>query len=78
MRSRPGNPGSNIAADHVIVIDRSLAQIPKNGSRRSISSSEPIWPARCMGPPITATAAAAVLVRRPTDQPGPHRDPRKP
>jgi hypothetical protein len=26
---RPGNAGSNTAADHVTVIDRSLAQIPE-------------------------------------------------
>ena len=29
MLLRPGNAGSNTAADHVIVIDRSLAQIPE-------------------------------------------------
>jgi hypothetical protein len=26
---RPGNAGSNTAADHVMVIDRALAQIPE-------------------------------------------------
>ena len=34
MLLRPGNAGSNTAADHVTVIDRSLAQIPTNSLAR--------------------------------------------
>ena len=37
MMLRPGNAGSNTAADHVTVIDRSLAQIPAEQSRASRS-----------------------------------------
>jgi len=34
MLLRPGNAGANTAADHVMVIDRSLAQIPTNSLER--------------------------------------------
>ena len=54
MLLRPGNAGSNTAADHLTVIDRSLAQIPAEHSRRSRSWSEPTRPGRRTGPPITA------------------------
>ena len=33
MMLRPGNAGSNTAADHVTVIDRALAQIPDDAGR---------------------------------------------
>ena len=58
MILRPGNAGSNTAADHKTVIDRSLAQIPAAArSRAWRSCSGPTRPARHTRPPITATTA---------------------
>ena len=58
MLLRAGNAGSNTAADHVTVIDRSLAQIPAEQLETIEILWEPIRPARRTGPPITVIGAA--------------------
>ena len=57
MASRPGNAGSNTAADHVTVIDRSLAQIPAEQLDRSRSALEPYSAGGTRAPPITVIGA---------------------
>ena len=55
MLLRPGNAGSNTAADHVTVIDRSLAQIPDAQFETIEILVRADSAARRTGPPITAS-----------------------
>ena len=57
MILRPGNAGSNTAADHKTVIDRSLAQIPAEQIESIEILTGPTRPAQHTRPPITAMAA---------------------
>jgi hypothetical protein len=51
---RPGNAGANTAADHQVVLDMALAQLPPHTSQRSRSWSGQTPP----GPPMTWSTTA--------------------
>jgi hypothetical protein len=57
MLLRPGNAGANTAADHVMVIDRSLAQIPTNSLARITILVRADTAGATTRPPITANDA---------------------
>ena len=57
MLLRPGNAGSNTEADHVMVIDRSLAQIPEEQLEKMEILMRADSDGATHGTPITAIGA---------------------